>query len=515
MPDVEFSRETLLASLDNVIVHDELSQARLDILKSSLFKKFLPTQTLSDAQHQTAITRFRESNQKCSQYTGDSVDPKFAMYLKSELQDFFNLAVDSPSFSLTTFAHMGGCGPGSGQGAKDCSFYTKLFNSPLTYSSEKLLRIYRNVLSRVWNSAETLRHQLHGTKCVRGSKFTTVPKDEHRRRGISVEPVLNMYFQLGCKRYLDRVLLEKFNLNVSTQPDHNKRLARKGSSDGSFCTIDLRDASDLISLKLVRDFFPTHVYDRLYDMRSHNVVIDGEEFKLEMLSTMGNGFTFPIMTILLSCVVRTVYRLNGIHPRNTVNYGVWGDDIIAINDFYPEIVRHLESLGFIVNLDKSFHTGFFRESCGGDYLRGYDVRGVYIKELTNEGQYYSSYNRLLRWSLSNGIDISYTLGMLLERTNLRFVPPSLPNDAGAFVPRSRVWYLPRDTNGSIRYTRLAPSLRRRRVKATGLNWWGAVICATHGSIQGNCITLRSDYTRYKVVKGTTPNWEAESHNFSP
>lgn len=514
---VEFSRESILTQLDKVEVHDDLARFRLDVLKKTLFKKFLPTQAHSDAQHQDAILRFLENNQKCSQYTIDRVPVDLLNYVRDELATFFqDNPEDRASFSLGTFANYGLCGPGSSRGAKDTSMFTKMFNSSLDTTSKKLYTVYRAVLSERWLSAETFRHSHHSLKIGMGSRFTTVPKDELRRRGICVEPTLNMFFQLGCKRWLDHQLLAKFNMNKADQQEINRRLARQGSINQSYCTIDLKDASDLIPKQLLNHIFPTAVASVLTDMRSPTFEIDGAIHDMEMLSSMGNGFTFPIMTLLISSIVRSVYRLNGIHPKNGKNYAVWGDDIVTINDLYPQIIFALKSFNFIINEDKSFSAGFFRESCGGDYLRGFDVRGVYIKELKNEGHFYSSCNRLLRWSLHTGIDISSVIGTLLGYTKLRFVPPYMPADSGFIVPRSSVWFLPRDSNGSIRFKRLSPVPRRIRVKADhGLNYDGAVICAIHGSIQGNSYTLRCDNLKYKVVKVISPNWEVGSDNFSP
>jgi hypothetical protein len=56
----------------------------------------------------------------------------------------------------------------------------------------------------------------------------------------------------------------------------------------------------------------------------------------------------------------------------------YGDDLVVWTVAYELTCEILTSLGFIVNEDKSYHNGSFRESCGGDYLAGEDVSSVYF-----------------------------------------------------------------------------------------------------------------------------------------
>jgi hypothetical protein len=59
---------------------------------------------------------------------------------------------------------------------------------------------------------------------------------------------------------------------------------------------------------------------------------------------------------------------------------VYGDDIIVPAASYELLTRVLKQLGFEVNLDKSFATGPFRESCGADYFLGSQVRPLFMKK---------------------------------------------------------------------------------------------------------------------------------------
>jgi hypothetical protein len=133
-----------------------------------------------------------------------------------------------------------------------------------------------------------------------------------------------------------------------------------------------------------------------------------------MISTMGNGFTFPLMTTILSSAVRAVYREMGILIKDNPlawnhdavvpgNWAVFGDDIIVCREAYDMLVTFLHELGFRVNLTKSFNSGLFRESCGHDYLGGHDVRGVYLKRMTSRQDIAVAVNLLNDWSFRTSI----------------------------------------------------------------------------------------------------------------
>jgi hypothetical protein len=63
---------------------------------------------------------------------------------------------------------------------------------------------------------------------------------------------------------------------------------------------------------------------------------------------------------------RDISRLSG-------KVRVYGDDIIVPVEFALAVHDELENFGFRVNVDKSFWTGKFRESCGKEYYDGHDI----------------------------------------------------------------------------------------------------------------------------------------------
>jgi hypothetical protein len=154
-----------------------------------------------------------------------------------------------------------------------------------------------------------------------------------------------------------------------------------------------------------------------------------------MISTMGNGFTFPLQTIIFASAVRAVYQMMGLDsfcPRT--QFGVFGDDIIVKKEAYAFLIRSLSKLGFKVNDDKSFNTGPFRESCGYDWYNGHFVRGVYIRSLETASDVYSAINRLNRWSALSGVRLSNTVKILLAKVKTLEIPFSEAIDGGIQVP---------------------------------------------------------------------------------
>jgi hypothetical protein len=218
------------------------------------------------------------------------------------------------------------------------------------------------------------------------------------------------------------------------------RLARLGSIDGSVATIDLESASDSLSLGLCEAVFPRWFLDLLYEYRTPFTKVRGQQVELSMVSTMGNGFTFPLQTMLFSCVVRAVASWRstflGRASRRGARWGVFGDDIICPIDLAGDVVHLLRLIGFRVNSEKSYteRYGRFRESCGGDFYMGHNVRGVYIKSLRTPQSRYVAINLLNEWSAKWRIPLPRVVGYLQDSVRHLAVPPFAPIDSGIRIP---------------------------------------------------------------------------------
>lgn len=214
---------------------------------------------------------------------------------------------------------------------------------------------------------------------VKGNNYTTVPKDWKKLRPICIEPLGNMLVQKGIGSAI-KSRLKKFGLDISTAQKLHGELARLGSIDDSLSTIDLKSASDTISYELVKYILPSEWFSHLDAVRSQFTNIGGSGvgetwIENEKFSSMGNGYTFELETLLFYCLCLGVRRYAG-QPSMVVR--VYGDDIIVSKPISELTVCVLEDLGFTINLEKTFLSGPFKESCGFDYWKGIPVRPVYL-----------------------------------------------------------------------------------------------------------------------------------------
>ena len=207
-------------------------------------------------------------------------------------------------------------------------------------------------------------------------ELSFVPKTALTERTIMIEPLLNTFVQRGIGRVIKRRLL-KSGVNLYDQGINRDR-ARMASMNGSHATLDLSSASDLISTRLVFELLPPEWFELLSNWRTGRVCYKkkGLEFNLEKFSSMGNGYTFELESLIFYSVCHVACTELGIDP----DVSVYGDDLIVPTEAYPLVCEILDAFGFSVNQSKSFADGPFRESCGGDYLDGIDTRPFFKKD---------------------------------------------------------------------------------------------------------------------------------------
>jgi hypothetical protein len=194
--------------------------------------------------------------------------------------------------------------------------------------------------------------------------------------------------------------------------------------------------------------FPPNLYDWMTILRTGHVRFKGSKgnkitLELNMMSTMGNGFTFPMQTVLLSALVLGVYNTLGIRSgREVRTWGVFGDDIVVRTEAFHLLEKVLARLGLKVNSQKSFSTGPFRESCGCDYFKGRNVRGLYLKRYVSDQDLFSCFNRLAIWGAREGLEMTNSLALILTfiRGTTPIVPPDEGIDSGIILPNPPVQY---------------------------------------------------------------------------
>lgn len=223
---------------------------------------------------------------------------------------------------------------------------------------------------------------------VRGEGFGTVPKNYNTDRTIGKQPVVNLYFQLGVGEYIRRNLMKRASIDLDYGHLEHCSLAAEGSVSNRIATIDLRNASNSLSIELVRLLLDEEWFDLLDLLRSKYARIDGKWQKLEMFSAMGNGFTFELQTLIFWACCRAC---------GVVSPKVYGDDIIVPSEFAHAVIALLAFFGFEVNPDKTFIDGPFRESCGGNYFNGVDVTPVrFTREPSTPLDWFTIHNQIHR-----------------------------------------------------------------------------------------------------------------------
>jgi len=511
--------------------------AAVSIRKSIVKKWAIKNNRQAD---QKALDKFLAVNETCSKWTlPEHMDSRAEMLLngfKQTVWDFWHdkgmPLVDNP---LDYFAH-GKVGPGANRLARGGDFYTKLFASPLTCSDLSLYRWYRYYAGRFpeWANAENIRLQTYGDPhVIQESRLSFVPKNVSISRCICIEPTLNTYAQLGFADILNRRLANRFGIDLQTQQLVNRDLARLGSITDNLATIDLSSASDSISLRMLKWALPTDFMRHLEKLRCPKVALpDGRVIDLQMVSTMGNGYTFPLQTILFSCVVVTSMRFRGIPLDKSSSaslWGVYGDDIICPREVIRDVLELLGLLGFVVNDDKSFVEGPFRESCGSDFFLGFDIRGIYVDRLETASDFYSAINRLILFSTKTGIGLENTVSFLLKRVKILPVPPWSNSDSGIRMPlelaqhfkvKYKAWqgcwsYSLLEAHNPkiwIEHTHIVVPPRH---KTREYNLSGLLITYLQGSIEDCSMGTRGvnpdEPVRYRRKRRTTFAWDGFTH----
>jgi len=437
---------------DRVVTSDTPAPvaSSISLLKSILKKREDWPSEMLEQQSTTALNRFVQTNKRVGEWSWKpegSWDEQLMNEVQYLLWKLLEPGDPTEAFDLAFIAEYGGQGPGAVVGGDSTTLFHKVAGSTLSATSDYLVSIYRSALCErpAYAEAEFARQNCFKTSIVAGSEFFTVPKNSETHRSCCKEPTVNMFIQKAIGAFIERRLDSCWGINLARQPDLNRTLAKEGSLNGAYGTIDLKDASDSMSLQMIEQVLPASTAKWVRLARSPSTVLPtGEVLELNMVSSMGNGFTFPLQTAVFGAIVLSVYRLMRIEPRKSKrdiwhkhvpgNWAVFGDDIIVVKEAYQATIRALALFGFIVNETKSFNTGGFRESCGEDWLNGINIRGVYIKSLKTVPEVYSAINRLVAFEVEHGLNLSHTLRLLLSWVPFLPVPDSAADHEGVKVP---------------------------------------------------------------------------------
>lgn len=216
-----------------------------------------------------------------------------------------------------------------------------------------------------------------------------VPKTLKTPRIIGIEPVYNQYVQQAIKEALvDGIEQDDFLTKIIgfTDQETNKTMACHGSFHLDLATLDLSEASDRVSTQHVEWLLhhKTSLRGGVMACRSSKAEVPGHGIvTLNKYASMGSALTFPLEAMVFTTVIFLGIEgaLKAPLTRKTLEsfagkVRVYGDDIVVPVEFVQSVIAALERFGFKVNSNKSFWTGRFRESCGGDYYDGFDVSVV-------------------------------------------------------------------------------------------------------------------------------------------
>jgi hypothetical protein len=237
----------------------------------------------------------------------------------------------------------------------------------------------RSRVDRYWRIKECCPEPL--------SAMQIVPKDSRGPRLICMEPLEFQYVQQGIARYLVP-LIENHRLtrgHVSfTDQSINRCLALEGSIKGNCVTLDMKEASDRVSLWLVWLLFAdTALWRYLEATRTDGTILpNGDKLLFKKFAPMGSALCFPIEALVhWSIAVASLHVYNEISLKQALSsVYVFGDDIIIKGQDHSPLFDTFAQLGMKFNADKCCTNGFFRESCGMDAYLGECVTPVKVKK---------------------------------------------------------------------------------------------------------------------------------------
>jgi len=228
----------------------------------------------------------------------------------------------------------------------------------------------------------------------RTSKVTLVPKDSRGPRLIAVEPTWLQYLQQGIRDWMYSTVEDKLQGKYVhfTDQSVNQLAAILASLYTNLATIDLKRASDLICLSLVKQLWALvpHLLEDMLHCRSEFYSIDGKiAGRYRKFAPMGSALCFPVLALTLYALSWGTWYEDG-GSRNDFYVDIVGDDLITSKEFALSVIPVLSEVGLIINEDKSCIGTRFAESCGTHAFDGVNVTPIKVKEILGDAKYESA-----------------------------------------------------------------------------------------------------------------------------
>lgn len=375
---------------------------RTEYLWSEIASKFEEGSVTPAQRRDTALMLFRESEERCTLYNSRLQSGRYrATGLRSGLtldavlhtasRKIANLLGDLDESECDSYRAFG---PGASFGLprRRATWWHK-FEANLDVNPSAIPLVLATLAGRpAW-----CRSLIEGGACIvpnAKNRLTTVPKSYKRDRVIAIEPLMGMYCQKGYGGVI-RSRLKRRGIDLDNQ-EANQLGALVGSLNGSLSTIDLKAASDTISIGIVEQLMPPDWFAALEQCRSPVVLLpSGELHVYRKFSTMGNGYTFELESLIFWALCSAVLELRGTEDRRLL---VYGDDLVVPSEACEDVIEVLDACGFEANAKKTHRDGPFRESCGKHFLGGFDVTPFYIKRhVRSVADLFLLHNNLVRW----------------------------------------------------------------------------------------------------------------------
>lgn len=385
-PDGKVSYPLFCSSFARILLDEGGSDSRkaevIRLYRSLFYLFYKLEQPLSDEAQKAALINWRVNEEELANFSYPSYFDEDVSRARDIISDL--LSHDSRIFTKIEESRHG---PGAVAGGENGDEKWSTFH--YIPSLHRVYPLFKNIglaplvpisLDLFVGISEFLRT----SRCIEPtSRLLFVPKDSRGPRTISCEPKELMYFQQGVKANLMKILpyTSKGRINFLDQ-SINGNLALTSSEFRDFATIDLKDASDRVSLDLVKLVFPDWTHKYLEALRSTSTLLpDGSVVTHRKYAPMGSALCFPVESMIFwAFSVVASYRAGMTLESAKTDTYVFGDDIIIRPQAFEPLVRIFSKIGLKVNVGKSFVSGPFRESCGVDAWKGFNVTPFKIKK---------------------------------------------------------------------------------------------------------------------------------------
>lgn len=226
------------------------------------------------------------------------------------------------------------------------------------------------------------------------AKLIAVAKTFDKPRLIASEPTANQFIQGAMRKYLVNAVSTtslRFSVDIRKQ-QLSQTMAKQASCDSSLATVDLKDASDRLTMWFLERALRSRpdLLTALAACRSVQLTSNSEPtpYTLRKYAPQGNATVFPLQSACyallaiaaLAWVEKRAPSLKTIKQLSR-RVRVFGDDIILPTTALTPLSFLLKSCQLVINTKKTHFSGNFAESCGFDGFRGEEVTPCYVRHL--------------------------------------------------------------------------------------------------------------------------------------